>query len=272
MNHNNIFTIIRPEEISSPIVLSIPHTGTMIPIELKQDFKPELLPADDTDWFVDEVYQFGKELGMTSIRANVSRWVIDLNRNPDGAALYNDGRVITALCPATDFNGKHIYQDERQSVSAEEQQRRRKNYFDPYYNAVQQLLDEVHRKFGVALLWDCHSIRRHVPGIRPESFPDLILGTADSTSVPKDLEQQVANELGSGNYQLSLNTPFKGGNITRSFGKPEQKQFAIQLEMSKDIYMDDTETKLDNNRTEKLQSLLQTTLSNLSETLLATHS
>ncbi|PTN07367.1 N-formylglutamate amidohydrolase [Mangrovibacterium marinum] len=267
-NNDNLFNITRPAEIHSPIVLSIPHSGTEIPEELREEFKTEMLPADDTDWFVDDLYAFGKELGILTIKANYSRLLIDLNRNLDGVPLYSDGRVITSVCPATDFNGTPIYTDERISVSSEEIKRRKEKYFSPYYAAVQSLLDEVHQKFGVALLWDCHSIRRYVPGVRTEKFPDLILGTADGATVPVELEQLVSRKLASGNYQLSLNTPFKGGNITRCFGLVQQKQYAIQLEMSKDIYMDDSETKYHPARAAKLQQLLRETLQELDNNLL----
>ncbi|WP_163710015.1 N-formylglutamate amidohydrolase [Mangrovibacterium lignilyticum] len=262
------YIITRPAKILSPVVLSIPHSGTGIPEELATDFKPEILPADDTDWFIDDLYAFGRELGMLTIKANISRLVIDLNRNPNGVPLYNDGRVITSVCPATDFNGNLIYVDERQAVSDQEIGRRKEKYFSPYYTGVQQLLDEVHQKFGVALLWDCHSIRRYVPGIRNVAFPDLILGTADSTTIPAKHEKLVTRKLASGNYQLSLNTPFKGGNITRTFGKPDSKQYAIQLEMSKDVYMDDSETRYHPARAEKIQQLLRETLQKLSQQLL----
>jgi len=264
----NNHTITRPAEILSPIVLSIPHSGTDIPTELLSEFKSDMLPADDTDWFVEDIYAFAQELGMLTIKANYSRLLIDLNRNPDGVPLYNDGRVITSVCPATDFNGNPIYTDARKAVSTEEIKRRKEKYFNPYYEAVQSLLDEVHQKFGVALLWDCHSIRRYVPGIRTEKFPDLILGTADGTTVPAKLEQLIAHKLASGNYQLSLNTPFRGGNITRNFGKPAQKQYAIQLEMSKDIYMDNSETEYHPTRASKLQQLLRETLLELNKELL----
>ncbi|WP_170154525.1 N-formylglutamate amidohydrolase [Mangrovibacterium diazotrophicum] len=267
-NNDNLFTITRPAEILSPIVLSIPHSGTDIPTELLSEFKSDMLPADDTDWFVEDIYAFARELGMLTIKANYSRLLIDLNRNPDGVPLYSDGRVITSVCPSTDFNGNRIYTDERKVVSKEEITRRKEMYFEPYYAAVQSLLDEVQQKFGVALLWDCHSIRRFVPGVRTEKFPDLILGTADSASVPVHLELLVSRKLASGNYQLSLNTPFKGGNITRNFGKPAQRQYAIQLEMSKDIYMNDSETEYHPARASKLQQLLRETLLELNKELL----
>lgn len=261
------FIINRPTEITSPVVLSIPHSGTQIPDELLSEFRHELLPADDTDWFVEDLYSFAGDLGMASIEAAVSRWVIDLNRSPEGTPLYADGRVITGLCPATDFNGQLIYEDRRKAVDKAEVERRRKHYFDPYYVAAQELLDEVYQKFGVALLWDCHSIRRYVPGIQPDAFPDLILGTVDGLSVPDQIEKQVALQLASGNYQLSLNAPFKGGNITRTFGKPGRGQYAIQLELSKDSYMDDQERNYHPQRAAKLAGLLRETLSDLSLSL-----
>src|SRR4051794_7711785 len=130
------FQIINPAGGASPIILSIPHCGTAFPDDILQEYKQELLPPDDTDWFVDQLYSFAAATGITIIYARYSRWVIDLNRNPNGQSLYNDGRLITALCPTTNFLGQPVYKDERHSVAPKEVQRRRSLYFDPYHNKI----------------------------------------------------------------------------------------------------------------------------------------
>jgi N-formylglutamate deformylase len=85
--------------------VSIPHCGTLFPKEIINDFDPALIKApDDTDWFVDRLYDFAPSLGITMITAVFSRWVIDLNRHPDSKPLYNDGRIITELCHYTAIN------------------------------------------------------------------------------------------------------------------------------------------------------------------------
>ncbi|MDO7847239.1 N-formylglutamate amidohydrolase [Hymenobacter sp. M29] len=250
-----------------PIVISVPHAGTEFPDDIRAELKPGLLPPDDTDWFVHQLYDFATELGIPIIKANYSRWVVDLNRNPDSSPLYHDGRVLTGLCTSTTFLGEPIYADERQEVAPAEVARRRTMYFEPYHQALQELLDDTHVLFGEVLLWDCHSIRRSVPAIHAGPFPDLILGSADETSASAEIIGAALQQLGAGPYSLSHNTPFKGGYITRHFGRPEARQHALQLEMSKDLYMDDAEQAYDEQRAGQVQAVLRQTLLTLSQML-----
>jgi len=88
------YIIIEPKNLRVPFVLSVPHCGTAFPDELKGDYNPSMMSApDDTDWFVHQLYNFATEMGITIIHARYSRWVIDLNRDPKSAPLYNDGRI-----------------------------------------------------------------------------------------------------------------------------------------------------------------------------------
>ncbi len=263
----NVFAITKPPVIQLPVVLSIPHTGTFIPDDISLQLKQQLLPPDDTDWWVDELYNFASSLGILVIKAHYSRWVADLNRNPDDTPLYNDGRVITALCTSTNFNGERIYNDERTQVDAEEVNRRRHLYIEPYHQALQQLLDEVKAQFGSVLLWDCHSIRRFVPAIHPKPFPDLILGSADGASASQKIISTAVSFFEESPYSFSHNYPFKGGYITRHFGKPEAHQHALQLEMVKPLYMDDGEQHYHVARAEEIRKLLITVITALGTNL-----
>ncbi len=262
-----IYNLRVPSVKRVPILLSIPHSGTFFPSDLVEQFKGQLLPPDDTDWFVDRLYDFATALGITVISANYSRWIIDLNRDPQAVPLYNDGRLITGLCPTTDFLGLPIYNDERSSIDAKEIERRTKLYFEPYQEKIQHLLDDLKAEFGAVMLWDCHSIRRFVPTIRSEAFPDLILGSAEGSSASDRLITSALKTL-SESYDISYNEPFKGGFITRSFGKPEEMQHALQLEMCKDIYMDQHETEYDDERANKVQAVLKNCLNGLLEILM----
>jgi len=264
------YTISPPTAPKVPILLSIPHCGTAFPDEIRDQYVPELIAApDDTDWFVDRLYDFAPSMGITVIAGVLSRWVIDLNRDPQNKPLYNDGRIITSLCPVTTFAGEPLYKDARKEVDNGEVTRRRKLYFEPYHRKLTALLNEMKAEFGEALLWDCHSIRHIVPSIRKERFPDLILGSADATSASAKLIETALNCLGGGPYSLSHNHPFKGGYITRHYGKPAENIHALQLEMNKINYMDDSETMYDTRRAKKTADLLNKTLSELSRTLLS---
>jgi len=252
------------------MLLSVPHCGTAFPDEIKKDYRPELIEApDDTDWFVDQLYDFAPSLGITMISAILSRWVIDLNRHPQSRPLYTDGRIITQLCPVTTFLDEPIYRDARKEVERREVQRRTELYFNPYHEELSLLLTEFRAEFGHVLLWDCHSIRQVVPTIQKNKFPDLILGSADGQSADQLLIDVAMKRLESGVYTLRHNHPFKGGYITRNFGKPDQHQHALQLEMSKINYMDDSEKEFHPGRAEKIGEILYNTLSDVGKTLIS---
>jgi N-formylglutamate deformylase len=252
------FKITPPDNQRVPILLSIPHCGTAFPEELKNQYKSELIKApDDTDWFVDQLYNFAPAMGITIISAHYSRWVIDLNRDPKSKPLYTDGRIITGLCPSTNFLGEPIYNDHRKEVDQTEVDRRLKEYYQPYHNKIQELLNDLKAEFGKVLLWDCHSIRQGVKTIQPEKFPDLILGDADGTSASPGIIETALGVLDHGTLVVNHNHPFKGGTITRHFGKPAENQHALQLEMTKVNYMDDSETKYDVERATKMKLLLK---------------
>lgn len=261
------FEIIVPDTIKYPIVLSLPHIGTAFPEKISKQIKSELLPPDDTDWDLDQLYAFATELGIPVIKSVYSRWVIDLNRKPDGTPLYNDGRVITHACTTTDFNGNGIYMDERKLVAPEDVAERKRLYYDSYHDALQGLLNKVRTNFGVVLLWDGHSIRRNVPSISAAPFPDFIVGTNDGNAAPQALSALVGKQFQS-NYHIEYNTLFKGGNITRHYGQPAKNQFVIQLEMSKDLYMKDNETCYDIQRAAPIQAQLKTLFIELGAALL----
>jgi N-formylglutamate deformylase len=251
-----------------PVLISVPHCGTAFPTELKDQYKEDMIAApDDTDWFVDQLYDFAPSLGMTMITAEYSRWVIDLNRDPESKPLYTDGRIITALCPATDFLGNPIYKDGRTEVDAPEVKRRVALYYRPYHDKLQDLLTDLKAKFGFALLWDCHSIRQYVLTIQKDKFPDLILGSADGKSASETLVDIALQKLKQSTLTVNHNHPFKGGYITRNYGKPAENIHALQLEMTKVNYMDDSETTYSTQRSGIIRRLLASTLTALAESI-----
>ena len=254
------FVIIEPKEPRVPFILSVPHCGTDFPEELHGDYVPEMMASpDDTDWFVHELYNFASDMGITIIHAKYSRWVIDLNRDPESAPLYDDGRIITGLTTTTDFFGKPIYVSEDKIPDQQEVERRLEAYYWPYYTKVQSLLDERIQQFGKTILWDAHSIRHLVPTIRKDVFPDMILGNNDGKTAHPALIESALNNLSSGEYGVNHNTPFKGGHITRYFGQPENNIHALQLEMNKILYMDDSETQFAADRADKVRIVLKQT-------------
>lgn len=262
------FKIYRAKGKLAPIILSVPHAGTKFPKELKNKYNKRIQQQiDDTDWYVDKLYKFAQNMGITIIKAKYSRWVIDLNRDPKSAPLYNDGRIITGLTPSTDFFGNTIYKKKKFIPDSDEINRRINTYYWPYYKKIESLLEDRKSEFGNALLWDAHSIRAFVSTIRKEKFPDLILGNNDHKTSHPDITNSAIEGLNSGDYQVHINSPFKGGYITRYFGKPENNIHALQLEMNKVLYMDDRELSFDKERADKMRKVLKVTLERLTNTL-----
>ena len=133
------FSIIRANASELPILVSVPHCGIEFPDELKNEFDPHLISApDDTDWFVDQLYDFAPAMGITMITAKYSRWVIDLNRDPQSKPLYTDGRIITGLCPTTTFLGEPLYKDKRTEIDQTEINRRLEKYYQPYHQKIKE--------------------------------------------------------------------------------------------------------------------------------------
>jgi len=261
---NEPYFLAEPAAKKVPVIVSSPHSGTDFPDELKTHFRAELMAQpDDTDWFVHELYNFVSELGVTMIHARYSRWVIDLNRTPESQPLYTDGRIITELVPKTDFLGNDLYVDKKYVPGDAEIERRKDVYYKPYYRKIEALLAKRIAEFGHVLLWDAHSIRRFVPTIQAAPFPDLILGDNDEKSASKEIIEIALSNLKSGKFGVNHNAPFKGGNITRSFGNPSKNIHALQLEMAKTNYMNDDELTFNESRAGEVRKLLRPTFEKL---------
>ena len=251
-----IYSIIKPKVKAVPFVLSIPHSGVNFPGEIKESYNSKQLSTlDDTDWYLDQLYDFAPSLGITTIISTYSRWVIDLNRSPENKSLYNDGRIITDLCPKTNFLGEDLYK-KKNLLNSNEVQKRIDNYYWPYHHKIHELIDSFKNQFNEVLFWDAHSIRRKVSTIRKEPFPDFIIGDNNEKTADKRFIDSAINQLKDSTYEVKHNHPFKGGYLTRSIGNPSENIHALQLEMSKDLYMSNNETEYDSNKAAEIKKLL----------------
>ncbi len=221
---------------STALVLSIPHSGRRVPGPIAARMTPEARELPDTDWHVDELYDFAVDLGATVIRANYSRYVVDLNRPPDGASLYPE-QEVTGLCPTTRFDGRMVYQPGREPDDAEIERRRTK-FWEPYHERLREELERVRELRGTAVLYDCHSIAPVVPRLFTGRLPALNLGTNRGLSCSPALQERVVALLAGCGYEFSVNGRFIGGFITRRYGRPEQCVHALQMEIAQDAYMD----------------------------------
>lgn len=221
----------------SPLIVNVPHAGRHVPdaIVLRMEAQARMLP--DTDWHVDELYRFVPTSGATLVAATHSRYVVDLNRDPSGEALYADADN-TELCPARTFANAPIYRT-GEAPDAREVAARRLTFFDPYHAMLAQQIERVRARHGYAVLLDGHSIAAEVPRFFAGRLPDLNLGTADGRSCGASLQSLAVSVVARAqHFTHVVNGRFKGGYITRCFGAPHANVHALQLEMVQDRYMD----------------------------------
>lgn len=229
----------RFEPGETPVLLSIPHVGTAIPPDIATTMTDAALAVPDTDWHLDRLYHFAPALGIGFLKATCSRYVVDLNRDPAGAALY-PGADNTELCPLTTFDRLPVYKPGREPDAAEVQ-RRIATFWRPYHDRLQAELAALRDRFGVAVLFEAHSIRSEVPRFFSGRLPDFNLGTADGATAAPALVSRLMNVLSvNGTYSSVLNGRFKGGYITRAYGAPQDGIHAVQLEMTQCTYMEET--------------------------------
>jgi len=222
----------------TPVLISLPHVGTDIPHDIAATMTDEAHRVPDTDWHLDRLYNFAPALGVGFLAATQSRYVIDLNRDPSGHALYR-GSDNTELCPTSTFDFAPIYQDGCAPDSVEVR-RRMNTYWQPYHRQLASELASLKERFGIAVLFDAHSIRPVVPRFFPGRLSDFNLGTADGTSASPHLSGRLTNVLAaSDTFTTVLDARFKGGYITRQYGRPEDNIHAVQLELSQSTYMDE---------------------------------
>ena len=222
----------------APLLISVPHAGTMVPNEIASRLSEAAKPLPDTDWHVDTLYDFAAGLGASVLIAHASRYVVDLNRPPDNESLY-PGQTTTGLIPVDTFAGDPIYTYDVKSDIAE-RPARMKGYWQPYHGALAGELKRIREIHGHAVLWDAHSILSAVPRLFDGRLPDFNLGTDDGASCAPDLIAAVAARAAAADgYTSVLNGRFKGGYITRNYGDPANGIHAIQLELSQATYMDE---------------------------------
>lgn len=223
---------------SLPLLISIPHAGTFVPEPIAQRFTLAGGHLADTDWHVDRLYEFARQMGACILKANCSRYVVDLNRSPDSASLYA-GSPTSPVCPTLTFCDEPIYAPGRE-VAATEIDARIERYWQPYHERLAAELKSMRERHGYALLWDAHSIASEVPALFAGVLPEFNFGTRDDASCPREVADQLLDVVTcDGKFGAVLNGRFKGGYITLKYGRPNDGVYAVQLELSRRVYMDE---------------------------------
>jgi N-formylglutamate deformylase len=240
---------------TTPLLISMPHVGTTIPADQRERYTARALEVEDTDWFLDRLYAFAAGLGAGLLVPRYSRYLVDLNRPSENTPMY-PGRNNTELCPTRHFTGDPLYREGRAPDDAEIR-RRVARYWQPYHDAIRAEIARLRAAHGHAVLFDAHSIRSELPWLFEGVLPQMNLGTADGGSCDPALREALAAVLAAqARYDHVVDGRFKGGHITRSFGRPAEGVHAVQLEMCWRAYMDETPPRWNDERAAEVTPLL----------------
>jgi formiminoglutamase len=220
------------ERSDAPLILAFPHGGTDIPDGLLGAFRSRWWAIRDADWHIRALYEGLAEA--TLVWTDISRSVIDCNRDPSGASLY-PGQTTTGLCPTETFDNDPLYRDgETPDVSA-----RRDAYFTPYHAALRAEIARLRAIHPAIVVYDCHSIRSRVPRLFDGELPELNIGTDNGATCDAALSKAVVAE--SAGCSHVLNGRFRGGWTTRHYGRPHEGVHAIQMEIAMRGYLREPE-------------------------------
>lgn len=250
---------------NSPLLISIPHCGTKMPDHFAARMTPAALVLADTDWHVHKLYDFALGLGAYMLLADFSRYVVDLNRDPEGKELY-PGQDNTGIVPLDTFERLPLYRP-GEEPGADEVRRRVNVYWTPYHERIETELYRLRERYGFAILFDAHSVRSRVPRFFRGRLPDFNLGTAGGTSMSAELAARllkICEEMP--DTTSVLDGRFTGGYITRRYGRPQDGIEAVQLEITQALYMDESPPfRFRAERAEKLKPILKRVLKTLLE-------
>ncbi len=228
----NIVDVIQGD---SPVILGQPHGGTFVPDDIFARLNANGQMLADTDWHITQLYD-GLLPSATVVTSSIHRYVIDANRDPAGASLY-PGQNTTTLVPLTDFDGQAIWRD-GQAPSEDEIASRRDAFHTPYHAALAEEIARVKARHGVAILYDCHSIRSSIPFLFDGQLPAFSVGTNSGETCDNRIETVVRKIASAADgFDAVCNGRFKGGWTTRHYGQPDRNEHAIQMELAQRTYM-----------------------------------
>ena len=215
---------------TAPLLLSVPHAGFEIPPEYQRGLVSLWLARRDADVWVDKLYDFARELGATLVETSICRTVIDVNRDPSGVSLY-PGQPTTELCPTTTFDGEALY-TAGAAPDAAARGARIERYFRPYHAALAAEIERLRARHPMIVLYDCHSIRSRIPRLFAGELPHLNIGANGGASCAPELASAVRSVCEASPFSSILDGRFKGGYITRHYGRPAAGVHALQMELA----------------------------------------
>lgn len=246
------FTVVSPRIQEAPAVFCSPHSGRVYPPSFlaASRLDPHALRKSE-DCYVDELFGGMPDLGVPLIAANFPRAYLDVNREPyeldpelfaepmPPYANTQSVRVMGGLGTIARIvaDGEEIYRDR---LSLEEALERIDRLYKPFHSALSGLLAATWRQFGVAVLIDCHSMPSASISQPHAARPDFVLGDRFGASCDTKLTRYLREVLSGMGYEVQLNRPYAGGYITEHYGRPQRGLHALQVEVNRSLYLEES--------------------------------
>ena len=257
----NILDEFNTDELKYPLLLSIPHSGTVFPEEFLKIAVPEIkaLRKNEDIFVYDLLEPLIKQKEIPTLRLNINRAFIDVNRAKleiDPTMFYDYPKDELGLNQQRSRYGLGIIHkitaDSQQiyagPISYREAEARIKNIYDVYHKRLKELTKAITAKFGFCLLLDCHSMPSKICSIISESPRiDICLGNLFEQSCPNKISFFVENEFAKREYYVAKNRPYSGAFITFNYCEPRQQSYTLQLEINRIIYADEEKLEKNNN-------------------------
>jgi len=261
------FETIRPRRLVAPLVFNSAHSGRVYPERfLAMTRLDHLSIRQSEDAWIDELFGRAPHLGAPLLRAHFPRAYLDVNREPwelDPEMFIDplsdrfnttSPRVAAGLGTIAKVvaENKPIY---RERLTLEDARMRIEGIYKPYHQALQNLLTDAVAKFGVALLVDCHSMPR-ITRTGERTAPDVVLGDRYGTTCAPAIIDLVDTIFTAAGLKVARNRPYAGGFCTRTYGRPQHGVHAVQIEISRHLYMNEV-TLTRNEGFEPMRALLE---------------
>jgi N-formylglutamate amidohydrolase len=245
------YSLLEPAEQLAPVVFCSPHSGRVYPKAFLKASRldPHTLRKSE-DCFVDELFEPVVELGAPLIAARFPRAYLDVNREPyeldpelfqgrlPGFANTQSARVVGGLGTIARVvaDTEEIYRERLPVGTAFE---RIERLYAPFHSALAGLLEATRRRFGMAVLIDCHSMPSASMGHPSGGRPHFVLGDRFGASCDAKLTRFIRELLQRSGFEVQVNRPYAGGFITEHYGSPAQGVHALQLEINRALYLDE---------------------------------
>lgn len=248
---NTAYDIQRPTRRDTSVVFASPHSGRAYPEAfLRRAVLDHHEIRSSEDAFVDHLFASVPSQGAPFLTAKAPRAFIDLNRAPEELdpaliegvrRMAHNPRVASGLgvIPRVVANGRAIY---RGKITLHEAHRRITDYWRPYHDTLQMLLDESQTRFSEAILIDCHSMPHEaLETVGPPGAirPDIVLGDRFGAAAAGSVVEKVEAAFSRAGLRVARNMPFAGAYITQHYGRPTRKQHAVQVEIDRGLYMNE---------------------------------